>query len=313
MRNGFFLAFIIMGLVIFSGPLKELIGLSHQEALYSHIILIPLISLYLIYSRRKTIFSSPTYSYKIGIPFVATGVLFYWIVEHYSGALNQNDYLCFAMVAAIMWLVGGFIFFYGVRTFQRGAFPLLFLAFMVPIPGVLLNPLISFLQSGSAHVVYGFFKLIGVPVFWEGIQFSLPGLNIEVAGECAGIRGALALLMTSFIAGYVFLETGWRRVILALCVIPFTIFSNALRILTLSLLGAYVHQSYLANKWLHPNVAIPFFALAIGFIATVLFILRKSEMKQVKSEGKGGRGLLRSWKGKQPVVAKTFDAVRVGK
>jgi hypothetical protein len=55
-KNLFILIFTFITIVTFYIPLKELIMLSlSYDELYSHIVLIPLISGYFIYSERKTI------------------------------------------------------------------------------------------------------------------------------------------------------------------------------------------------------------------------------------------------------------------
>jgi len=42
------------------------------------------------------------------------------------------------------------------------------------------------------------------------------------------------------LAGHLFLNTWWRRVLFALLAIPMTMFKNGIRITTLTLLGTYV-------------------------------------------------------------------------
>ena len=278
-RNGLFVAFSIMGLGLFFGPLRELIGLSFHIALYSHVALIPLVSFYFMYLNRRAIFSDLAYSYQIGIPMVAAAALFYFIGKYYLGGLSQNDYLSFMMFGAVTWFAGSFVLCFGTHAFREGAFPLLFLIFMVPLPTLVLEPFIRLLLTGSAHAVHGILKLTGVPFMREGFVFSLAGIDVEVAKQCSGIRSSLALLITSIVAGRLFLRTGWRRILLALSVFPITMFKNGLRVVTLSLLAAYVDKTFITNSWLHSSGGIPFFVVALVFLAPVLWFLRKSEKK----------------------------------
>ena len=113
---------------------------------------------------------------------------------------------------------------------------MLFLIFMIPIPFILLDPIIRILQVGSAHAVNGIFHIIGIPYYREGMVFEFTGVTIEVAKQCSGIRSSLAMLVTSVVAGYLILPSGWRRVVLCLTVVPITIFKNAVRITTITLL-----------------------------------------------------------------------------
>jgi hypothetical protein len=69
-----------------------------------------------------------------------------------------------------------------VETAARAAiFPLLFLAFTIPIPEPLIAGATQVLKSGSTETVAGLFTLTGTPYHRVGFVFSLPMFAIEVA------------------------------------------------------------------------------------------------------------------------------------
>jgi exosortase len=175
--------------------------------------------------------------------------------------------------------IGGFLFFYGMRSFRVGLFPVLFLFFLTPIPSVIVETFILILQIASTEISHLFFRLTGVPLLREGFVFHLPGMSIEVAKQCSGIRSSIALVITSIIAGQLFLQTGWRKIALVLSIFPITVFKNGLRIVMLSLLGAYVDPRILGSE-LHKSGGIPFFVIALALLAPVLWYLRRSERKR---------------------------------
>jgi exosortase len=237
---------------------------------------------------RKAIFAINSYSFRAGISLIVAGLLSYWLGKSSFVELNQNDYLALMMFSFFLCINGGFIGLYGSRAFRKALFPLLFLIFIIPIPTAILDPLIRILQVGSAHFTYVIFKIIGIPVFRDGMVFELPGIAIEVAKECSGIRSSLALIITSTIAGYLFLQTGWKRIVLVLSIFPITIIKNAIRITTLSWLAVYVDKTFLTDSWLHSGGGIVFFLLALTFLAPVLLFLKKTEKKTADKE-KGER------------------------
>jgi exosortase len=287
-RNLYFLGSIILVLVIFYFPLKQLTALSFQSELYSHFLLIPVVSLFFLWVNRKNIFDDVSFSLKTGVLIVLAGILIFGIGKSDYLKLNQNDYLSLMMFAMLTCIIGVFLLFFGSRSFRKALFPLLFLAFIIPIPTLILDPLIRMLQVGSAHFTYVIFKIIGLPVFRDGMVFELPGIAIEVAKECSGIRSSLALIITSVIAGYIFLQTGWKRIVLVLTIFPITIIKNAIRITTLSLLAVYVDKSFLTGGFLHKSGGILFFILALAILAPVLLFLKKTEKKTTYKE-KGER------------------------
>jgi len=279
LRNLLFLGSVVLVLGIFYSPLKQLAALSFQNELYSHFLLIPVVSLFFLWVSRKSIFDEVSFSLKTGVPIALVGILFLGIgvINHLK--LNQNDYLSLMMFALLACILGIFLGFFGSRAFRKALFPLLFLIFIVPIPTLILDPLIRVLQVGSAHFTYVIFKIIGLPVFRDGMVFELPGIAIEVAKECSGIRSSLALIITSIIAGYLFLQTGWKKIVLVLAIFPITIIKNAIRITTLSLLAIYVDESWLTGSSLHSSGGILFFLLALVLLAPILLFLKKTEKK----------------------------------
>jgi exosortase len=270
-------------LAMFYHPLKELMGLSFKSELYSHIILIPIVSGYFIYLKRRIIFSDLEYSYRSGITVITIGMILYFIGTEQVIKLNQNDYLALIIFSAITLLIGGVVLFYGIKSFRFAVFPLLLLFFLTPIPTTAVEKLILLLQMGSTEATHGFFKLTGVPVLREGFTFTLPGMSIEVAKQCSGIRSSIALFITSIIAGQLFLQTGWKKVVLGLSIFPITIFKNRRRIVTFSLLGIYVDPRILGSE-LHKSGGIPFFFVALMLLVPILWWLRRTEKK-----GVGGR------------------------
>jgi len=278
-RNLFFIFFNIMALIIFYTPVKELITLSFHEETYSHIVLIPLISGYFIYSKRKTIFAKTGYSFTAGSILIIIGIILYLLGRTQGGKFNQNDYLSLMTFAALVFWLGGFTFFYGTQSFRSARFPFLFLIFMIPIPTLVLDKIIFILQNASAEAVHGLFTISGIPFFREGVTFQLTELSVEVAEQCSGIRSSIALFITSILAGHLFLNSTSRKIILILFVFPITIVKNSLRIVTLTLLGNYVDVRILSGA-LHKQGGIPFFILAFTVLGTILWFLRKSEVRK---------------------------------
>ena len=279
MRHLYFIIYIILLLALYFVPVKALATLSLNSELYSHFMLIPVVSLYFFITDRKTIFLKTGYSFGFCLPVVAAGLLFYWLGKSSLVGLNQNDYLAWMMISFLLCLLGGFIGFYGGRAFRKALFPLLFLIFMVPIPTVVLDGLIKILLIGSADTSYAIFKVLGVPVYRDGFVFELPGLAVEVARQCSGIRSTIGMFITSVIAGYMLLKTGWGRIVLVLAMFPITIFKNSIRICTISLLAAYVDKSWVTDSWLHSSGGVVFFVLGLIILGVVVVILQKMEKR----------------------------------
>ena len=218
---------------------------------------------------------------------ILAGLILLVIGKTFRPELGAGDYLTVCTSGFVFWIIGGFVGIYGVRAFRRAMFPLLFLFFFVPVPTVVLNRSIGFLQQMTADTVDGVFGFIGLPYLRSGLVFQLPEVTIQVAEQCSGIRSSLALIVATTAAGYVFLETGWRRLLLVLAIIPITIFKNALRITTLTLLASYVSTTWLTDSWLHKAGGKPFFLIALLLWSPILWVLWRSEKKGQRCKVKG--------------------------
>lgn len=278
-RNIFFLFFFAVAFFIVFEPLKALYYFSGHKQYYSHIVLIPLVSIYLIYQKRKIIFSDQQYSFKAGIPLLFIGALIYFLPQGIGSQLNQNDFTSIVALSAVIFLNGAFILFFGVNAYRVAMFPLLFLIFVIPIPSLVMDGIIYLLQVVSTEFTNVLLMASGIPYFRDGFIFHLPGQSVEVAKECSGIRSSIALFITTLLAGHLFLKTWWNKGILTVAIIPVTMLKNGIRIVSLTLLGTYVDSRILTNSSLHTDGGMLFFILALLLLAPVLFFLRRSEKK----------------------------------
>jgi exosortase len=240
--------------------------------------------MYLLYQERRAIFKdghgahAPRYDWKVGAPLLLVGVLLFFDGQLSAFHLNQNDVTSVIALSAVVFINGAFILCYGIQAFKATLFPLLFLIFMIPIPSAVMDGIIYALTIGSTEFTNLLLMASGVPYLRDGFVFHLPSISVEVAPQCSGIRSGLALFITATVAGHLFLKTGWKKVVLALAAIPIAMFKNGIRIVTLTLLGAYVDPRILQSS-LHREGGIPFFIVALVLMAPVLLALRKSEKR----------------------------------
>jgi len=285
-RNVLFALYVLGVAVVLAGPLMALFdyALDRDNTHASQIVLIPIISAALIYINRKNIFSSVRYSPLPGLLVLLSGAGLLFAGYTVGSSLEEGDRLALMAASAVVLWLGGFLLFYGTAAFKTAIFPLLFMGFFIPIPSVVLNGVITVLQRGSAEMSFVILKLSGTPVLRESAYiFRLPDLVIEVAPECSGIRSGISMLISSLLAGHLFLRSTWRRGVLVAVAVPVLILKNALRIGTLAYLAVHVDQRILTSQ-LHREGGIPFFVLGLLLLYPVLALLIKSENKKTGAE-----------------------------
>jgi exosortase len=285
-RHWAFLVFTATVLAAFHVPLHALLKLSLGDYRYSHIAVVPLVSVCLVCFGRKRVFEACRWNLGTGIPVLLFGAITYFSAAAWFASRVED--LWVRVVAIVLVWTGGFITIYGTRSFRAAMFAFGLLVFVVPIPTHLLDAINAVLQRGSANVNYVLLKLAGVPVLRDGFKFSLPGLEIEVAEECSGIRSAFALLITGILAGHIFLQTGWSRVWLGLLTVPIAIFKNGFRIATISWLSSYVDEGIIDGD-LHHRGGLPFSLLALALLVAAVMVLRRWEVPPLRAGVAGVR------------------------
>lgn len=289
-RDGLALLLLAIAVAWFWQPFLTLYSLSQDQEHYSHIMLIPLVSLYVLYGNRTAILASREWSPILGVALIGLGILGYWQSD--AAALGPDSLsMTMASFVAICW--GIFLLGYGVQLLPQVSFGLLFLLFMVPFPSLMLSAIIGFLQRMSAEASAGIFGLLGVPVFREGFVFSLTSFTVHVAEECSGIRSFLSLIITVLVAGHFFLRSFWTKLGIVLFVIPLAIIKNAFRIVGLTLLANYVDPRYITDSLVHSSGGIPLFGLSLVVLFALIWLLRRFEqrhaLKSVRGEDAGLR------------------------
>jgi len=267
--------------VLFSLPLFNLIRFAVQSALYSHIVLIPFISLYLARQIRSTQNDQSAPNRPLAVVLFGAGFasLVGWALPVLSGTVfTQQDSLVLTTLSFLCFFTGICTWILGRQTLRSLLFPLAFLLFMVPMPVSLETGIENLLQHGSAAVAHVLFNLAGTTVFVNGLIFQLTTITIQVAPECSGIHSSLALFITSIVAGYFFLRSPTRRISLALAVLPLALLRNGLRVFVLGELCVRIGPEMI-NSYIHHQGGPIFFAISLLPFSLLLLLLVKSERK----------------------------------
>lgn len=269
-----FLAATLVLLVAFSLPLFRLVRFALQSELYSHVILVPFISLYLVWLKRRELPPSSPPDHRLAVfPLIAGGAL---LALGFATALTPVDALALDTLAFVLLLLGLCALFLGRPTLRALAFPLGFLFFLAPFPTAVSDGISTALQNTSASAAYLLFTLGGTTVFRQETYFQLPGINLLVAPECSGIHSTLALFITSLLAGYFFLRSPWKRAVLTLAVIPLAILRNGFRVFVIGELCVRIGPEMIDSPIHHRGGPI-FFILSLVPFFLILHQLIKSE------------------------------------
>ena len=272
-------AWIAICLSLFAGPVYALLQLARQDDTASHVIVIPFISGWLLYTNRSQLHPSGAFRLWPALPFLVPAVMFgVWALRCDSCA--SRDRLSIYILSLLLLLISGFILIPGPAAAKSSAFALGFLLFTVPLPQVFLGKVIYLLQSGSAEVAERIFDWSGVPALREGFVFHLPRMSIEVAQECSGIRSSIALIILALLVAHFSFSHFWKKAAFVIAGLAMMLIKNGVRIATLTILANYVDPAFLFGN-LHKQGGVVFFLLGLALLVPVYWLLRRGEVQPV--------------------------------
>jgi len=260
----------------FALPLRDFATYARHSDVHSYVLLIPFVTAYLIYIRWKQLSCELSSAWGYALLLTATGTGALLASLHFT-ELGQNDYMTLIALSLVCFAIAGAFLFLGGKWAYSAMFPLFFLAFMIPLPEAAVDFLENASKEASAEVANWLFLISGTPVLRAGAVFQLPGITIEVAKECSGIRSSLVLVITSLLAANMFLHTTWRRALLVCAVIPLGLLRNGLRILVISLLCVHIGP-HMIHSVIHRRGGPVFFVASLVPLFVVLWWLRRGDV-----------------------------------
>lgn len=230
----------------------------------SHGLLVPLISVFLIWTKRDQLSKANLDSSNWGLVILIVSLALYIVSLAGHVAVIQRAMIVFSLIGLIL-------FNFGSLVFNILAFPLFYLIFMIPVP-VSIYTLVAFpLQLFATNVAYVLIKAVNIPVFKEGNMLYFVQTQLEVAEACSGLRSMMAFVMLSVLFAYFMDRNWWRRGALVLSSIPLAIAVNIVRVTGTGIL-AHFYGEKVARGFMHEFSGLVVFAL--GFVLMFLeFVL----------------------------------------
>jgi exosortase C (VPDSG-CTERM-specific) len=257
--------------------LVDVVRFALSGTLYSHIPLVPVVSIWLLWQARRSAPAHVKPARRLALALAAGAtILAAWGWSLAEDSAPPDTRLAFAMSALTLYVIAAVAWHFGVATLRFAAFPLGFLVFAIPLPPSAVVAIESLLQHGSGVIARGLFELSGTAVFYHDLTFQLPGINLLVAPECSGLHSTLALLMVSLVAGFMFLRSPWHAALLSAAVLPLSLLRNGIRIFTVGEL-CVTRGPAMIDSPIHRNGGPLFFALSLLPLFVLLALLLRGE------------------------------------
>ncbi len=163
----------------------------------------------------------------------------------------------------------------GARVMSRHIFPFLYLGFLVPPPGWVLDAITSPLRRGISAAATWILDLAGLPVVREGVVIYVGPYQLLVEDACSGINSLIGLTAISLFYIYLLHRANWQHALLLMAaVIPIAIIANLLRVMALIVI-TYFFGDAVGQGFVHGLAGILLFALALAMVVGTDFIIQR--------------------------------------
>ena len=275
----------VLLLWVFWAPLRAVAARWSTDANWSHGWLVPVFSLYFLYTRRELISRTPTTtSYPgLGLFLLSLGAYFFFVV------VNPFTYLqVLSLVGAIL---GVTLFLAGRAMLRVVWLPILFLCLAIPIPDrhyVELTMPLRKLTTQFAAVLLTLTPGIELEVQGVVIDYQYKGhlgmLNVEEA--CAGMRLMMAFVTLGVAMAYLGNRPTWQRICMVAACFPIAVFCNIIRVTVTGALTVYGYGA-LARGTAHELLGLTMLPIALGLFALTGYVLKHLWLEEEDGESNG--------------------------
>ena len=216
-------ALFVIPLLAFGSGLLELPVRWSQQEEYSYGYFIPLISGWLLWTRRSQIAAAMGKPSWVGLLLISLSLALL--------VLGSVTALFLAIHLGFILCLFGLVLSVGGRPLLRVTFfPIAYLVFAIPLP-YFVDAMLSWrLQLMSTGLGVFMLRAFGVPVFAQGNVIDLGLYQLQVVEACSGLRYLYPLMSLGILAAYFYRGPFWQRAVVFLSTIPITIAMNSLRI-----------------------------------------------------------------------------------
>jgi len=234
------------------------------DPFYSHGFIIPVISLFIIWSKRKELKSiqqkkdpMDVYVFAFGLTLYAAGT--FW------------KFLFLLGISLIPVLAGLILHFYGREFMRKLLFPIGFLLFMIPLPG--LDMLGIHLQHFTANNAAWISQSIGIEVYKDGLEMYVLDCPILIGLPCSGLRSIISLLIVAAVFAYIIKGSISKKAVILFMTVPIAVASNTIRVTSALLIAGFIGCDA-ATTFFHNFSGILVFVIALIMLIIFAKILK---------------------------------------
>lgn len=153
-------------------------------------------------------------------------------------------------------------------------FPLLFLIFMIPVPGFVIDSLTGPLKHNVSVIAESILYAAGYPIARSGVVLTIGQYQLLVADACSGLNSMFSLSALGLLYVYITREgLWWKSAILLSSVLPIAFVANIVRVMILVLV-TYHFGDEAGQGFIHGFAGMILFVIALSLLFVLDALLR---------------------------------------
>lgn len=179
---------------------------------------------------------------------------------------RSQGVLIFDIGSQIPVLVGILLITRGISAVRVLWFPLFFLVFMIPLPGMLVDVVTGPLKQQISELVEMGLYWAGYPIARSGVTLTIGQYQLLVADACSGLHSMFSLSAMGLLYLYIMQYRSWlRNGVLIASLLPIAFVANTVRVIILVLVTYYFGDEA-GQGFVHKFAGILLFVVSLLFL-----------------------------------------------
>lgn len=229
----------------------------NPETNYEHAVLVGPIALVLLWLAMPRLRGLRPSSSRWGLAVLGCGVALFLVAAR---TLQPRV----ALAALPVVLMGAVLYVWGTRAARILRFPIGFLLFMIPLPG--LEQATVKLQVISTQGAAVLCRLIGLHMRTVGttLQAADNSFEFEIAGGCSGINSLMAITMLTAIFVHLTQDRVWKKLVLLALSTMFAVIANLVRLTSIMVVAKFFGKGLAGGKYHDVSAFVVSLPIAFG-------------------------------------------------
>jgi exosortase B len=256
-------------------------GTLWNDEAYEHGMIVTAVFWWLAWRQRDRLMALPMEGAPLtGGVTLAIGLLLYFVGR------SQNLPL-FEVTAHIPLMAGALLLVWGPAALRAMWFPLLFMGFMVPLPGFVMVALTSELKQHVSVAAEALLYYAGYPIARDGVVISIGPYRMLVADACSGLNSIYSLAALGLLYMHLTFTPSWvRNIVLLAAIVPIAFVANVVRVIVLILL-TYHYGDEVGQGYLHNLSGVLLFIVALLALLSLDLLMRRVMRPAVRQADNG--------------------------